>query len=320
MKHFHFDTRSAQAAERAHCWAGINREHFGPLDVECLDDGPLDAQMSAFEVGPLRMFRIVAPAHRVQRSSTREQWPVDDKYKLVLQLAGRSQIRQRERTAGLRAGDWSLYDPRVPYSITNLERADLLALQIPRLQLRSLDVPTLHTSEATSGNLIGLHAVLSSFLRSLAEQLVTLPDGVGQPLSETVLGLLASTLAAHCNERADYATLPEVLKTRVRLYVQTRLADPELSIERIADAMRCSKRYLHRVFEDEATTLDRYIWTSRLERCRSALAAPAAASASVSEVAYGWGFKSSAHFCRMFKAHYGVSPRAYQREARAASH
>jgi len=208
----------------------------------------------------------------------------------------------------------------VPYSITNLERADLLALQIPRLQLRSLDVPTLHRSEATSGNLIRLHAVLSSFLRSLAEQLVTLPDGVGQPLSETVLGLLASTLAAHRNERADYATLPEVLKTRVRLYVQTRLADPELSIERIADAMRCSKRYLHRVFEDEATTLDRYIWTSRLERCRSALAAPAAASASVSEVAYGWGFKSSAHFCRMFKAHYGVSPRAYQREARAASH
>ena len=162
--------------------------------------------------------------------------------------------------------------------------------------------------------------MLGSFLRSLAEQLVTLPDGVGQPLSETLLGLLASTLAAHRNERIEYATLPEVLKTRVRLYVQTRLADPELSIEHIADAMRCSKRYLHRVFEDEATTLDRYIWASRLERCRSALGTPACGSASVSEIAYGWGFKSSAHFCRLFKARYGVSPREYQRGARARSH
>ena len=320
MDHFHFDTGSALAAERAHCWTGVNRDFFGPLGVECLDDGPLDAQMSAFEVGPLRMFRIVAPAHRVQRCDAHEQWPIDDKYKLVLQLAGRSEIRQRDRAAKLRAGDWSLYDPRVPYSITNFERSDLLAVQIPRQQLRGFKVPTLHTSEATSSNLIGLHAVLGSFLRSLSEQLVRLPNGVGQPLSETVLGLLASTLAVHQDEHIEYATLPEVLKTRVRQYVQTHLAESDLSIDRIAEAMRCSKRYLHRIFEDEATTLDRYIWLSRLDRCRAALAAPAAGRKSVSEIAFSWGFNSSAHFCRMFKAQYGLSPREYQRQAGAAAH
>ena len=320
MNHYHFDTRSTEAGERAQCWSAINRDFFGPLGVECLDDGPLDAQMSAFEVGPLRLFRITAPAHRVQRGTTRDIWPIDDKYKMVLQLGGQAQIRQRERSARLGAGEWSLYDPRVPYSITNFERSDLLALQIPREQLRGFKVPALHTREAASSDVVGLHAVLGSFLRALAGQLESLPEGVAQPLAETILGLLASTLAAHQAERSAYATLPDVLKARVRLYVQTRLADPELGIDSIARAMRCSKRYLHRVFEDESTTLERYIWASRLERCRDALADPAARRRSISQTAYACGFKSSAHFCRLFKAHYGMAPREFRAQAGATWH
>ena len=34
---------------------------------------------------------------------------------------------------------------------------------------------------------------------------------------------------------------------------------------------------------------------------------------SVSEIAFAWGFNSSAHFCRVFKAQYGVAPREFQR-------
>lgn len=318
MDHYHFDTRSQQAGERARCWSGINRDFFGPLGVECLDDGPLDAQMSAFDVGPLRMFRITAPAHRIQRSSTSGELPIDGKYKLVLQMRGHAEIRQQDRAARLRPGDWSLYDPRVPYAITNFERSDLLVVQVPRQQLKGFKVPNLHTSEAPSPNLVGLYAVLGSFLRSLAEQLVSLPNGVGQPLSDTVFGLLASTLAAHQDESVEYATLPHVLKARVKQYVQTHLAEPDLSIERIALDMRCSKRYLHRVFEDESSTLDRYIWLTRLERCHAALGTPAAQHKSISEVAFNWGFNSSAHFCRLFKHQYGLSPREYQRQAAQA--
>ncbi|MEP7101777.1 MAG: helix-turn-helix domain-containing protein, partial [Burkholderiales bacterium] len=36
-------------------------------------------------------------------------------------------------------------------------------------------------------------------------------------------------------------------------------------------------------------------------------------------IAFAWGFNSSAHFCRLFKAHFGVSPRDFQRRELAAS-
>ncbi|MEO8297587.1 MAG: helix-turn-helix domain-containing protein [Burkholderiales bacterium] len=315
MEHLYFDTLSAPESDRTQYWRRVNQDYFGALEVDCLDDGSLDAQFSAFEVGPLRMFRIAAPAHRIRRNASVDELPMDSSYKLVLQLSGEAEIRQHDRGFRLRAGDWSLYDPRVPYSITNFERSDLLAVLVPRTQLKGFRVPNLHTSEATSSNQIGLHAVLSSFLRSLAEQLPTLSNGVGQPLSETVFGLLASTMGAYQGDAVEFATLPDVLMARVRQYVQTHLGEPDLSIDRIALDMRCSKRYLHRVFEDAEITLDRYIWRARLERCRAALAAPGRRTPSVSEIAFSWGFNSSAHFCRLFKSHYGVSPRAYQQEA-----
>ena len=107
--------------------------------------------------------------------------------------------------------------------------------------------------------------------------------------------------------------VPGVLKARVKQFVHAHLADPALSLDLIAQQLRCSKRYLHRVFEDEDQTLDRFIWQMRLERCSEALRSAAGRRISVSEIAFAWGFNSSAHFCRVFKSQYGVSPREFQR-------
>ena len=32
------------------------------------------------------------------------------------------------------------------------------------------------------------------------------------------------------------------------------------------------------------------------------------------EIGYAWGFRSSAHFSRLFKQHYGITPGACQRQ------
>ena len=110
--------------------------------------------------------------------------------------------------------------------------------------------------------------------------------------------------------------LPAILKLRVRHYIQVHLQDPDLSIPRIAQAMRCSTRYLHMVFEGEETSLERLIWSARLERCHAALAHEGNAGRSAADIGFAWGFKSSAHFVRLFKRRFGMTPGALQREAR----
>jgi AraC-like DNA-binding protein len=302
-------TRHVAPSERAAHWAEINRLHFGHLDVEAMDVGLDEAELCCFQVDDLRVYRIDVPAHRVSRSARHGQDDLDDCHKLLLQLRGQGRIRQADRQFDLRPDDWSLYDPRRPYAIENRERTSLLAIQIPRERLRGLALPELHTCESPTHGGVGLAAVLGSFLKSMSEQLPTLPDDAGGALAETVLGLLSATLARRQAEAAEHATLPAVLNARVRQYVQTHWADPDLDIARIAAAMRCSKRHLHRAFDDESATLDRYIWKTRLNRARQLLQDRQAGQQPIGSLAQACGFRSAAHFSRMFKAEFGLSPR-----------
>jgi transcriptional regulator GlxA family with amidase domain len=63
---------------------------------------------------------------------------------------------------------------------------------------------------------------------------------------------------------------------------------------------------VHRLWAREsAETLGRHILRRRLERCRADLADP---MRTVTDVAFGWGFLSLAHFSRAYRAHFGSPP------------
>lgn len=108
------------------------------------------------------------------------------------------------------------------------------------------------------------------------------------------------------------ASLREQTRDRVKRYIDVNLDDPLLSLDRVAAAIGCSKRYLHKLFDGEAETLNAYIWQTRLQRIRQDLADPALKDSSITEIAFSRGFSSSTHFSRSFRESCGVSPRAYR--------
>lgn len=318
MHNHHWSTNRVFVCERAAAWSSINTRYFGRLKVSSLGDESLDASLDAYDVGALRMFSITAPAHHVARDTSCGELPTDDFYKLVLQVSGHGIVEQHRRRVELSPGQWILYDPRDPYEITNPERCTLLVTQVPRALLSGLKLSGPLAGQTGQGNVAGLHSVFGTYLRALSEQLPGLPDGAGQAISESVMGLLASTLADTFRRSGEPVPLPSVLKLRAHQYMQAHLCDPELSIQGIADALRCSKRYLHKVFEDDTIGLERQIWKVRLERCYAALIQEANGARSAAQIAYAWGFKSSAHFCRLFKQQYGMTPGECQRTAAAS--
>lgn len=318
MHNNHWSTNRVFVSERAAAWSSINTRYFGRLRVSSLGDESLDASLDAYDVGALRMFRITAPAHHVARDTTCGELPTDDFYKLVLQVSGKGLVEQQHRRVELSPGQWILYDPRDPYAITNPERCTLLVTQVPRALLSGLKLSGPLAGQTGHDNVAGLHGVFGTYLRALSEQLPGLPDGAGQAICESVMGLLASTLAETFRRIGEPIPLPSVLKLRVRQYMQAHLCEPDLSIQGIAEALRCSKRYLHKVFEDDPVGLERHIWNARLERCHEALMQEANGTRSAAQIAYAWGFKSSAHFCRLFKQEYGMTPGECQRLAAAS--
>ncbi|MFO0745985.1 MAG: helix-turn-helix transcriptional regulator [Myxococcota bacterium] len=86
-------------------------------------------------------------------------------------------------------------------------------------------------------------------------------------------------------------------------------ADPTLDPPAIAARCRVSLRYLHGLFAGEASVCERLL-AHRLEVCRAALAAGPARDGrrSIGEIAFAAGFNHLGHFCRTFKARFGMTP------------
>ena len=95
----------------------------------------------------------------------------------------------------------------------------------------------------------------------------------------------------------------------VRAAIEANLGDDTFGVEALAEAVGQSRSHLlRRTTELMGVPPSELIRTARLDRAAALLAARAG---TVSEVAYGVGFKSVAHFSNAFLAHTGVRPSAY---------
>jgi AraC-like DNA-binding protein len=114
-------------------------------------------------------------------------------------------------------------------------------------------------------------------------------------------------------------SLPQVWRDRIKSYIASHLRDPELSINQIALALNCTKRYIHKVFQCEGTTVSESILQLRLAHCREDLCNPARSGSSITDIAYSWGFNNAAHFSRAFRDEYQVSPSCFRMESQGSS-
>ena len=80
----------------------------------------------------------------------------------------------------------------------------------------------------------------------------------------------------------------------------------------VAKGCGISPRYLSFLLRLKGTSFSELVWDQRLDKAREWLAASDPRDISISEIAYGVGFKSPAHFSRMFKRVFGVNPREFR--------
>jgi CheY-like chemotaxis protein/nitrogen-specific signal transduction histidine kinase len=107
----------------------------------------------------------------------------------------------------------------------------------------------------------------------------------------------------------DVLSRDELFVERVREVLEANLADSDFSVDALADAVSQSRSQLYRRLQEAiGQSPSELIQGFRLARGADLLAARAG---TVSEIAYGVGFKSVSHFCRRFRTRYGVSPSAY---------
>lgn len=166
-----------------------------------------------------------------------------------------------------------------------------------------------------------LHGMGREF--AIAERLfLEVFDGDGE-LAESVEQLLVdsalSVLGAGIKRCEDRAPARQTLSARrlqdVLRYIDVHLSDPALSIATVAKGCGISPRYLSFLLHMNGTPFSELVWDKRLKIASRWLAASKSGDVPISEIAYRVGFKSPAHFSRMFKRVFKMGPREYRLSA-----
>ncbi|MEU3597412.1 helix-turn-helix transcriptional regulator [Streptomyces sp. NPDC006798] len=104
----------------------------------------------------------------------------------------------------------------------------------------------------------------------------------------------------------------------IRSFIETRLADHDLTPQIVADHHHISLSTLYALFRDqEEEGVAAWIRRRRLERSRADLAVVNRRQQPIHAIAVRWGFTDGAAFSRAFRQAYGISPRAFRQRAGA---
>ncbi|MEV5543807.1 helix-turn-helix domain-containing protein [Saccharopolyspora shandongensis] len=308
-------TTSVPDSDKLAFWNQAITRTLGPQAVTPRNNDPFTGQITANSLGYLKVATIEAAAQRISRMPQHTAQLDRESVSIGLQAQGRSALTQDSRTALLSPGDLVVYKATRPYTLDQYDHFRMHIFHVPQqaVALPHSDICAVTATKLPTDS--GAAAMLVPFLSMLAKTAGSCPPHVGEQLAGTVTDLLTMLISEGTGESAGERSARQAMALRVREYVNQHLADPDLSPEAIAAHHHISVRYLHKIFEGEGTTISRWIQQRRLEECSRELARRRSVIPTVSAVAQRWGFVNPAHFSRVFRAAYGMSPREWRNAA-----
>ena len=281
---------------------------FVPLQVDSDAGGPFQATLSAAGADGVVFTEVRAKPQLVRRTEETIESGGSGFYKVSLLLSGSGILIQDGREIIMNPGDMSFYDTSRPYSLLFNETFRNLIMMFPKDRL---EFPTILTDSLTAVSLGEQHhlaKVIAPFIAQASPQLPMLPSLARTKLAHTSLDLINTMLSAILDVETSQRSPHEVLLQKIYSHINNNLGSPSLSPGSIAAAHYISVRHLHALFAEHDTTVSTVIKQRRLEHARADLTDPSFSTKTVAAIAGRWGFVDAAHFSRVFKQHYGVSP------------
>lgn len=296
-------------------WHEIVSQSFVPLDVTAGPQSSFSASLRARALDDIELCEINAAGHNVMRTPELIARTDRKYFKLSLQLSGTGLLLQDNREAVLQAGDLAVYDTQRPYTLVHDGDFRSMVMMFPH---DLIDLPVDAVGQLTAVRLAadqGLGRVISPFLVQIAHNLDQLSGAGGRRLTHNALDLVTTMFANELAIGPDNQDPNRELLDKIRTYIDANLSDPELCPSDIAGAHYISTRHLYNLFKLSGTTVAAWIRSRRLEHCRRDLHDPVCADRPVAAIASRWGFVDAAHFSRLFKSSFGMSPGSYRNAA-----
>lgn len=241
-----------------------------------------------------------------------------DYFVICAPISAQLAVRQNRQDVVLRRGSFTLVSTSRPFSArirseAAMEVFSAIHVRVPgallRRQLPDLDEicgREIHVAPGSGRMMLSLFdiALNEGPHLSFAER-----ERFGASLFDTISDV-ARLLVEREPQRLQRPSAQQRTFDRAAAFIASRLSDAELDPARVAAHCSVSTRYLHASFAALSTsTVAQIIRESRLQACRESLANPRMRQRTIIEIAGDWGFDDPAHFCRIYKAHFGRTPR-----------
>ncbi|MEE2732039.1 MAG: helix-turn-helix transcriptional regulator [Pseudomonadota bacterium] len=313
-KLFAFDERNYHECQST--FRGENNQEYY-LGEYSIDGGSkIDVRADKKAVGAYSIIRLQSRTNlSFRRTWSHIREDATDVTVLWFVKRGSLYINHQAGTSLAHAGDFLVTKSMAPFSMEcRTDEQDLhevLHIVVPSHIFRKFVSAEINAGFCTSAKKREFR-IAEAMLTEVYDDSEELSERVEHILVDNALAVLAERLKNCEDSLHERQSLSQKRRQDVLRFIEIHLSDPKLSAEMVAQACGISRRYLSHLMRQHGTSFPSLIWDWRLKTAHEWLSSSMADDISISEVAFRIGFKSPAHFSRLFKRVYKVSPREYR--------
>lgn len=309
---FCWSTDEAGQAERFDYWREAIGAAVDPMspELERCNRETFSASVSGWHLGDAALMEIRATPHRTRRAPHDIAHRSGDYLFLYRQRAKAWFGFDYQDNFVTQPGALCFGDADRAFATAPKDGADFhhCVLKLPRRMFLSVlarpyDIKTRVISAPS-----GIGALTAAHFDAFAAQA---PHLSPEHQDVALQNLIRLTAAAYGHDILDHDPRQAVRAAQLQAakeVIEESLVRADLTPRVVAEKLGISVRLLHRLFEQNGTSVSRYILSRRLDLARTRLESPVHRHQTVLTIALDCGFDSVATFYRAFKQAFGIAP------------
>lgn len=310
MSGISFSISADERRPKVEAWRHTLCQAFGPIEVGFNSREDFSGFVRTYRRQELQFNEICYRGQTLERTAKNLAGFDQEYFTFSRTVSGPLHFEQNGGQSIVNPGSLVLLNQTSPYKAFTNACYHAFSVSIPKklLQQRAPRIGPFYKLDAAHDSPRG--QLLANFVQHLSEGIGGWTEPEFMALREQLLDLIVLLMVDDRSKpvSSEESSVKAAHRERAMAYIKYNHRNAQLNPQSVAAACGISVGYLHKIFQAVDLRVEHFLYTQRLETCKSFLLNPQYRHYSVQQIAYQSGFNHPSHFSRLFKEKFGVSP------------